>query len=96
MARFTQTPTTTNGSASAFVQLSSTWTGGSVPVMFYALAAINYCVGEYADSTAVIAGARVNIIPGSLNLMFGPVDPSKMWVRSNGASSSTLYWDTIS
>lgn len=96
MARFTQAGTATNGSAGAFVQLSSTWTSGSVPVMFYGAAAINYCVGEFADSAAVVSGAKVNIIPATSNLMFGPVDPSKMWIRSNGASASILYWDTIS
>ena len=65
-------------------------------MMFYGAAAINYCVGEFADSAAVVNGGKVNIIPATSNLMFGPVDPSKMWIRSNGASASILYWDTIS
>ena len=95
MARFTQTGKSTNGSTGDFVQLSSGWTGGSVPVMFYGAAAINYCVGEFADSAAVVNGGKVNIIPATSNLMFGPVDPSKMWIRSNGGTASILYWDTI-
>ena len=96
MARFTQTGTSTNANTGDFVQLSSTWTGGSVPVMIYAAAAINYCIGEFANSAAVVSGGKVNIIFATTNIMFGPVDPSKMWIRSNGGTASIVYWDTIS
>ena len=96
MARFTQAGTATEASSGSFVQLSSTWTGGSVPVMLYGQAAINYCIGDYANSAAVVSGAKVNIFRETTNIMFGPVDPSKMWIRSNGGTASIVYWDTIS
>lgn len=95
MPRFTQSGTATNANTDVFVQLSSTWTGGSVPVMFYAAAAINYCVGDFANAAAVASSGKVNIIQATTNVMFGHVDPSKMWVRSNGTSASIIYWDAI-
>ena len=95
MARFTQTGTATNDNTGAFVQLSSTWTGGSVPLMIYGAAAINYSVGDYANSAAVVSGGKVNIFRETTNIMFGPVDPSKMWIRSNGGTASIVYWDTL-
>ena len=96
MARFTQTGTATNGSGGAFVQLSSTYAGGSVNLRVYAAAAINYCIGEYANSAAVVSGGKVNIIPTTAPEHFGPVDPKQMWIRSNGADASIIYWDTLS
>ena len=96
MARFTQTGTATNGSGGAFVRLSSTWTGGSVPLMFHAAAAINYTIGDFADAAAAAGSGKVNILNPSVNLAFGPVDPARMWIRSNGAVASILYWDTVS
>jgi hypothetical protein len=96
MARFTQTGTATEANTGAFVQLSSTYAGGSVNIKVYANSNINYCIGEYANSAAVVSGAKVNIIPISTYLDFGPVDPKKMWIRSNGATASIIYWDTVS
>ena len=96
MARFTQTGTATNANTGDFVQLSSTYAGGSVNIRVYAGAAINYCIGEYANSAAVVSGAKVNIISATAAEHFGPVDPKQMWIRSNGGAASILYWDTVS
>ena len=96
MARFTQTGTSTNGSAGDFVQLSSTYSGGSVNIRIYAAAAINYCIGEYANSAAVVTAGKLNVIAATSPENFGPVDPKQMWIRSNGTAASILYWDTIS
>ena len=95
MARFTQTGTATNGSGSAFVQLSSTYAGGTVNLRIYGAAAINYVIGEFADAAAAANSGKVNIIPATAVEHFGPVDPKQMWIRSNGASASILYWDTL-
>ena len=95
MARFTQSGTATNGSAGDFVQLSSTYAGGSVNIRVYGAGNINYCIGEYANSAAVVSGGKVNIIPISTYIDFGPVDPKQMWIRSNGGAASILYWDTL-
>jgi hypothetical protein len=95
MARFTQTGTATNGSAGDFVQLSSTYAGGSVNIRVYAAAAINYCIGEFANSAAVVSGGKVNIIAATTAEHFQAVDPKQMWIRSNGASASIIYWDTL-
>ena len=64
--------------------------------MVFSLALINYTVGDYANAAAAAGSGKVNIIYQNVNIMFGPVDPSKMWVRANAASSSNIYWDTIS
>lgn len=96
MARFTQTGTATNGNSGDFVQLSSTYSGGSVNIRIYAASAINYSIGEYANAAAVAAAGKINIIAATTGEQFGPVDPKQMWIRSNGAAASILYWDTIS
>ena len=95
MARFTQTGTTTNGSAGDFVQLSSTYAGGIVNIRVCTFAVINYAIGEYANSAAVVSAGKVNIIPANVSENFGPVDPKQMWIRSNGVSATVLYWDTL-
>ena len=96
MARFTQTGTATNGSAGAFVQLSSTYNGGIVNIRLYAAAAINYVIGEFANAAAAAASGNVNIIAATTPEHFGPVDPKQLWIRSNGVSASIVYWDTLS
>ena len=95
MARFTQTGTSTNGSTGAFVQLSSTWTGGSIPVFLYPAAAINYVIGDFASAALAASSGNVNVLSATTNLMFGPVDPTRMWIRSNGTAASIIYWDTV-
>ena len=94
MARFTQLGVAPNASSGDFIQLSSTWTGGQVPIKVYCIGATNYAVGEFANSGAAASSGKVNIIPTSTYIDFGPVDPSKMWVRGNTAASS-MYWDTV-
>jgi hypothetical protein len=96
MARFTQSGTATNANTGDFVQLSSTYNGGYVNLRVYAAAHINYCIGEYANSAAVVSGGKINIIFQTTAENFGPVDPKQMWIRSNGGAASILYWDTIS
>ena len=96
MPRVTQTITAVNASSGDMVQLSPGWTGGQVPIMVFTLALINYTVGDYATAAAAAGSGKVNIIYQNVNIMFGPVDPSKMWVRANGAAASNVYWDTIS
>jgi len=96
MARFTQTGTATNASSGDFVQLSSTYAGGSVNIRVYAAAAINYAIGEFANSAAVVSSGKVNIIAATTSEHFGPVDPKQMWIRSNGGTASIIYWDTLS
>ena len=96
MARFTQTGTATNANTGDFVQLSSTYAGGSVNLRIYAAAAINYAIGEFANSAAVVASGKINVIPATAAEQFGPVDPKQMWIRSNGGSASIIYWDTLS
>ena len=100
MARFTQIGVAPLINSSNFIQLSTTWTGGSVPIMIYCIGATNYVIGDFVDGTAGAGGAasnanRVNILPTSTYINFGPVDPSKMWVRGNTAATN-LYWDTVS
>jgi len=95
MARFTQLGVAPLVSTDAFIQLSSTWTGGQVPIKVYCIGATNYVIGEFANAAAAAASGKVNIIPTSTYIDFGPVDPSKMWVRGN-TSASNIYWDTVS
>jgi hypothetical protein len=64
--------------------------------MVMSLGLINYTVGDYANAAAAAGSGKVNIIYQNMNIMFGPVDPSKMWVRSNANAAGTIYWDTIS
>ena len=99
MARFTQIGVAPLTSTSSFIQLSSTWTGGQVPIKVYCIGATNYVIGDFVDGTAGTGGAantanRVNILPTSTYIDFGPVDPSKMWVRGNTAATN-LYWDAV-
>ena len=94
MARFTQVGVAPLISSGDFIQLSSTWTGGQVPIKVYCIGATNYAVGEFANSAAVVASGKVNILPTSTYIDFGPVDPSKMWVRGNTAATN-MYWDTV-
>ena len=63
--------------------------------MFSTLGTMNYTVGNYASAAAAASSGRVNILFQNVNIMFGPVDPSKMWVRSNADAAGTIYWDTI-
>ena len=95
MARFTQTGTVAPANTGDYVQLSSTYAGGSVNIRVNASAIINYCIGEFANSAAVVSGGKVNLIPANAPENFGSVDPKQMWIRSNGASASTLFWDTL-
>ena len=96
MPRITQTVTAVNASSGDMVQLSPGWTGGQVPIMVFALGLINYTVGDYASAAAAAGSGKVNIIYQNVNIMFGFVDPSKMWVRANANAASNVYWDTIS
>lgn len=97
MARFTQTGTTFAASGGTLVQLSSTYAGGSVNVKLYATGAFNYVIGEglTAASAATAQGAaKVFIIPGSIYIDFGPVDPKTMWIVGNSLTG-VVYWDTL-
>jgi hypothetical protein len=95
MARFTQIGVAPLVSTDVFIQLSPNWTGGQVPIKIYCIGATNYAVGDFANSGAVVSSGKVNILPTSTYIDFGPVDPSKMWVRGN-TTASNLYWDTVS
>ena len=97
MARFTQLAMTPLVSSGAYTQVSSTWTGGSVPCRFFALAQCNYVIGDYATAAEALAAStagKYGVINGNVSVDFGPVDPSKMWIRS-GSAATTLTWETV-
>ena len=54
MARFTQIGVAPLINSGNFIQLSTTWTGGSVPIMIYCIGATNYVIGDFVDGTAVL------------------------------------------
>ena len=97
MARFTQTVMNPLISTGAYTQVSSTWTGGSVPCRFYVLAQCNHVIGDYAtaaDALAASNAGKYGVMAANVTIDFGPVDPSKMWVRS-GSAQTTLTWETV-
>ena len=98
MARFTQTGTTFAAAGGTLVQLSSTYPGGSVNVKLYSTGAFNYVIGDgltAATAATAQAAAKVFIVPSSIYIDFGPVDPTKMWIVGNSVTG-VVYWDTLS
>ena len=98
MARFTQTAASFNAAGGAAVQLSSTYSGGMVPVKLYASgSAFNYVIGEGLNAStaaSAMAALKVVIIPISTYIDFGPVDPKTMWIIGN-PNAGACYWDTV-
>jgi len=87
----------TNGNAGDFKQLSANGVGGSTAYLrLYASAAVNIIVdADDAADAATKNGSLTDLIifgggtAGAISII-GTVNPERCWVRSNGASASTV------